>query len=120
LTRNLWKLNLPFGNGSHSTTSLFLDLTIILYSTYIDFWEETRATAVALYICIGSVPTGELLNFNEKLQMSLRRIVKEGIDMDRMAMVISRDERQVSGYQFRETLSINGPIIIDAEPVRVK
>ena len=97
LTRNLWKLNLPFGNVSHSTTS-FSNLTINLYSTYIDFGQIPRATAVDLLIHIGSVPTGELLSFNEKLQMSLQRIVKEGIDMDRMAMVINRDERQVSGH----------------------
>ena len=73
-----------------------------------------------MYICVGSVPTGELSSFNEKLQLSLRRIVKEGIDMDRMAMIINRDERRVSGFRFRENLSINGPIIIDPEPVRVK
>ena len=77
---------------------LLLDLTINLYSSSIYFYEETRATFVNLPIYVDSVPTGELLNFNEKLQMSLRRIVKEGIDMDRMAMVINRDERQVSDH----------------------
>ena len=60
-----------------------------------------RATAVELIIDIESVPTGELLNFNEKLQTSLRRIVEEGIDMERMAMVINRDERQGSGHRFQ-------------------
>jgi hypothetical protein len=79
-----------------------LDLTINLYSSYIYFSEDTRATAVNLPICIGSVPTGELPSFNEKLQTSLNRIVKEGIDMHRMAMVINRDERQVSGHRFQE------------------
>ena len=102
----MWKLNLPFGNASHSTTS-FSDLTINLYSTYIGFFNITRATAVDLNIVVESVPTGELLTFNEKLQMSLRKIVKEGIDMDRMAMVINRDVRQVSGHRFQEDLSIN-------------
>jgi hypothetical protein len=104
---------------SHSTTSLS-DLTITLYSTYIHFQCETRATAVDLYIIVGSVPTGELLSFNEKFQMSLRRIVEEGIDMDRMAMVINRDERKASDHLFRENSNINGPIIIDAERIRVK
>ena len=97
----MWKLSPPFGNVFHSTTSLS-DLTINLYSTCIYFVEETRATAIDLSIRIESVPTGELLGFNEKLQMSLRRIVKEGIDMDRMAMVINRDERQVSGHRFQK------------------
>jgi hypothetical protein len=80
----------------------FQTLTINLYSTSIYFYENIRATAADLSVFIESVPTGELLNFNEKLQMSLDRIVKEGIDMDRMAMIINRDERQVGGYRFRE------------------
>ena len=103
---------------SHSTTSLS-DLTMNLCSTNIYFGQDTRATAVELYVSIESVPTGELLSFNEKLEVSMRRIVKEGINMDRMAMVINREERQVSGHRFQENLSINSPIIIVAEPIRV-
>ncbi len=45
---------------------------------------------------IGSVPTEHLDTFDEKLKASLKRIADEGFDMDRMAMVIGRDERQVS------------------------
>ena len=78
-----------------------LDLTINLYSSFISFYEDTRATFVNLPIYVESVPTGELLSFNEKLQTSLRKIVKDGIDMDRMAMVINRDIRQVSDHQFQ-------------------
>ncbi len=48
-----------------------------------------------LPIYIGSVPTEHLETFSEKLQASFKRIVEEGIDMKRMAMVIDRDERQV-------------------------
>lgn len=44
------------------------------------------------------MPTEHLNDFDEKLQTSFKRIVKEGIDMERMAMVISRDERQVCGF----------------------
>ena len=50
----------------------------------------------------------------------MRRIVEAGIDMDRMAMLINREERQVSGYWSRENSIINGPIILDAERIRVK
>lgn len=60
---------------------------------------------MSLSIYIGSVPTGELQSFNEKLRMSLQRIVKEGIDMNRMAMIINRDERQVSDHGSQENLS---------------
>ena len=66
-------------------------------STYIYFSEDTRATYVDLPVYIGSVPTEHLDTFDEKLKSSLKRITDEGFDMDRMAMVIGRDERQV-GY----------------------
>jgi Zn-dependent M16 (insulinase) family peptidase len=66
-----------------------------LPSTYIYFAEDTRATAVYLPIYVGSIPTEHLNDFDTKLKTSLRRIVAEGIDMERMAMVINRDERQV-------------------------
>jgi hypothetical protein len=69
-----------------------------LFSSSIYFHEDTRATSVDLPIYIEAVPTGELQSFNEKLQTSLRRIVEEGIDMHRMAMVINRDERQVCDH----------------------
>ena len=48
-------------------------------------------------IYVGSVPSEHLDTFDEKLKASLERIVKEGVDMERMLMVINRDERQVSG-----------------------
>ncbi|KAJ7619113.1 Metalloenzyme, LuxS/M16 peptidase-like protein [Mycena polygramma] len=50
---------------------------------------------VYLPIYIGSIPTELLNDFDNKLKASLRRIVAEGIDMERMAMVINRDERQL-------------------------
>jgi len=64
-------------------------------SSYIYFGEETRANHVDLPIYVGSIPTEHLGSFNEKLKVSFERIVKEGIDMERMAMVLNRDERQV-------------------------
>ncbi|KAJ7225434.1 Metalloenzyme, LuxS/M16 peptidase-like protein [Mycena pura] len=66
-----------------------------LSSTYIYFAEDTRATAISLPIYVGSVPTEHLNDFDSKLKVSLRRIVSEGIDMERMVMVINRDERQL-------------------------
>lgn len=67
-----------------------------LPSTYIYFSEDTRATRVSLPIYVGSVPAEHLDTFDQKLKASLERIVKEGIDMERMAMVIKREERQVN------------------------
>jgi Zn-dependent M16 (insulinase) family peptidase len=50
---------------------------------------------VDLPIYIGSVHTEHLNQFPDMLKASLQRIVQEGIDMERMTMFISRDERQV-------------------------
>ena len=45
-------------------------------------------------IFVGSVPVQHLASFPDKLRASLARIAQEGLDMERMAMVISRDKRQ--------------------------
>ncbi|KAE9411017.1 hypothetical protein BT96DRAFT_952834 [Gymnopus androsaceus JB14] len=82
--------------------------------TYIYFSEETRATRVSLPIYIGSVPTEHLDTFDQKLKASLQRIVKEGIDMDRMAMVINREERQLrSKLESAKGDTFSGTIITD-------
>ena len=65
-------------------------------STYIYFSEDIRATRVYLPIYIGSIPAEHLDTFDQKLKTTFQRIADEGIDMERMAMVINRDERQVS------------------------
>jgi hypothetical protein len=70
-------------------------------STCIYFGEETRASLVDLQIYIGSVPTEHQDRFHDMLKASFQRIVKDGIDMKRMAMIISRDERQVRGTRFQ-------------------
>lgn len=64
-------------------------------STYIYIGSELRATVSDLMIYVVSVPTEHLDTFDAKLHESLRRIVKEGVDLNRMKMVLDRDERQV-------------------------
>ncbi|KZT72760.1 hypothetical protein DAEQUDRAFT_663389 [Daedalea quercina L-15889] len=82
--------------------------------TYIYFGEDSRATLCDLPIYVGSVPTEHLEAFPEKLKASLTRIAKEGIDMDRMAMVINRDERQLrSKLESSKGETFSGNIIGD-------
>ncbi|RDB28821.1 hypothetical protein Hypma_015435 [Hypsizygus marmoreus] len=82
--------------------------------SYIYFGEETRATHVDLPIYIGSVPTEHLNNFDDKLRSSFRRIVKDGIDMERMAMVLNRDERQLrSKLESAKGDTFSGTVITD-------
>ncbi|KAK7064154.1 Metalloenzyme, LuxS/M16 peptidase-like protein [Favolaschia claudopus] len=82
--------------------------------TYIYFAEETRATAIYLPIYVGSVPTELLDEFDGKLKASLRRIIAEGIDMERMTMVINRDERQLrSKLESSKGDTFSGTVITD-------
>lgn len=64
-------------------------------STYIYFYEDERATRDDLAIYIGSVPVEHLASFPGRLRDSLARIAGEDLDMERMALVINRDERQL-------------------------
>ncbi|KAI0673522.1 Metalloenzyme, LuxS/M16 peptidase-like protein [Trametes maxima] len=83
--------------------------------TYIYFGEDTRATYVDLPVYVGSIPTEHLDTFDEKLKASLRRVVDEGLDMDRMAMVISRDERQLrSKVESSQGDTFSGNVITDS------
>jgi hypothetical protein len=74
---------------------MFIYFTNVAHSSYIYFHEDTRATRVDMPIYIGSVPTEHLDTFDVKLKESFKRIVAEGIDMERMKMVIDREIRQV-------------------------
>ncbi|KAH9858191.1 Metalloenzyme, LuxS/M16 peptidase-like protein [Lenzites betulinus] len=83
--------------------------------TYIYFGEDTRATYVELPVYVGSIPTEHLDAFDEKLKESLRRIADEGLDMSRMGMVISRDERQLrSKVESSQGDTFSGNVITDA------
>ncbi|EDR15625.1 uncharacterized protein LACBIDRAFT_300739 [Laccaria bicolor S238N-H82] len=83
-------------------------------SSYIYFGEDTRATRNDLPIYVGSVPTEHLHGFDEKLKASLERIVREGIDMDRMSMILNRDERQLrSKLESAKGDTFSGTVITD-------
>ncbi|KAI0375392.1 hypothetical protein BV20DRAFT_960528 [Pilatotrama ljubarskyi] len=82
--------------------------------TYIYFGEDTRATYVDLPVYVGSIPTEHLDTFDEKLKASLRRVADEGLDMERMAMVINRDERQLrSKVESSQGDTFSGNVITD-------
>lgn len=57
---------------------------------------------VDLPIYIGSIPLEHIDGFDKKLVASLRRIGQEGVDMNRMTMIIDRDERQVRCLAFAQ------------------
>ncbi|TFK57173.1 hypothetical protein OE88DRAFT_1650788 [Heliocybe sulcata] len=82
--------------------------------TYIYFGEDTRATCVDLPIYIGSVPTEHIDTFGERLRTSFKRIAEKGFDMERMSMVINRDERQLrSKLESAKGDTFSGSVITD-------
>lgn len=76
---------------------LFLSpkIALSICSTFIYIGVDNRATLSDLMIYVGSIPTEHLESFDTKLHESFRRFVKDGLDLQRMKMVIDRDERQV-------------------------
>jgi hypothetical protein len=73
----------------------YLKIALTACSTFIYIGEDHRATHSDLMIYVGSVPTEHLDTFDAKLHESFSRIIKDGVDLNRMKMVIDRDERQV-------------------------
>ncbi|CAL1695478.1 unnamed protein product [Somion occarium] len=82
--------------------------------TYIYFSENTAATLCDIPIYISSIPTEHLDDFDLKLRASLQRIAGEGIDMDRMTMILNRDERQLlSKLESAQGDAFSGTVITD-------
>ena len=66
------------------------------HSTYVYFNESTRASFVACEVYFGSVPTDQLGLLDEKFKTSLKKIVADGFDMERMRVILKRDKLKVS------------------------
>ncbi|CAE6446358.1 unnamed protein product [Rhizoctonia solani] len=60
--------------------------------TYIYCDSEERATFTSNNIYFGSVPTEQLDALHEKVIAKLKQIVADGVDMDRIRLVIKRDK----------------------------
>lgn len=73
----------------------YLRIALTGCSTFIYIGADNRATLSDLMIYICSVPTEHLDTLDAKLHESFNRIIKDGVDLNRMKMVIDRDERQV-------------------------
>ena len=68
------------------------------YSTYIYCDSEERATFTSANIYFGSVPTDQLDELHGKVITSIKKIVADGIDMDRIRLVIKRDKLKVRDF----------------------
>ncbi|KAH9486850.1 hypothetical protein JR316_0000915 [Psilocybe cubensis] len=81
--------------GTYLTSSAVAPLNKEFIEIESPLCEDVRATSVNLPIYIGSVPTEHLSTFDEKLKASLQKVINDGLDMQRMEMVLNRDERQL-------------------------
>ncbi|KAG8907247.1 hypothetical protein FRC01_007752 [Tulasnella sp. 417] len=60
--------------------------------TYIYVVDNVRAGYSAIEVYLGGVPAEELDGMYTKLVDALKKVAKEGVDMDRMATIINRDK----------------------------
>ena len=81
-------------------------------STYIAFEEDPRPGFCDLPVLVGSVPTTHLDTFGDKFKSSLIKIADDGIDMNRMRMVIDRDQRQVTSFFSRKKIKLKAALHI--------
>lgn len=62
----------------------------------LDIYTATRVKTNELTIYLADVPSEHLESIDGLVKKALKRIGEEGIDMERMGMVIRREKRQVS------------------------
>ncbi|KAK7694817.1 hypothetical protein QCA50_002005 [Cerrena zonata] len=82
---------------------------------YLYFSENQAATSFDVPFYASSVPIEHLDTFDVRLRASLQRIVDEGLDMDRMAVILNRDERQhLSRMENEQGDAFNMVVLLDA------
>lgn len=64
------------------------------WATTLGFASTDYSTSV-LQLALSSVPTAKLDTVGEAVKDTLRRVLKSGIDMERMTMILNREQRKV-------------------------
>lgn len=64
------------------------------WATNLGFASTDYSTSV-LQLALSSVPTAKLDTVGEAVKDTLRRVLKSGIDMERMTMILNREQRKV-------------------------
>lgn len=95
LTKEFVETANPLWYDANALEPMHTNLYIARYSTYIYCDSEERATFTSANIYFGSVPTDQLGELHGKVIASIRKIVADGIDMDRIRLVIKRDKLKV-------------------------
>lgn len=66
-----------------------------IHSSYIYFNDNERSSYTAAEVYIGGVPTSDLEAMPAKFTECLKKVVKDGFDMERMATVLKRERLKV-------------------------
>jgi Zn-dependent M16 (insulinase) family peptidase len=83
------------------------------YTTSIGIYSEDRVNKNELTMGMFDVPTKHLNDIADLVRAKLAKVVKEeGIDMDRMAMIIRRDKRKLLNYMETSVSSVLSDAVI--------
>ncbi|TIB92302.1 hypothetical protein E3Q18_02533 [Wallemia mellicola] len=82
------------------------------YCTDISIYNRERICSDTLHLGLASVPTAELDNVENKVMEIFNNIVKEGFDMDRMALVLKRDRVKLLDLAERQASNAFSYILI--------
>jgi Zn-dependent M16 (insulinase) family peptidase len=86
------------------------------YTTSIGIYSEDRVNKNELTMGMFDVPTKHLNDIADLVRAKLAKVVKEeGIDMERMAMIIRRDKRKLLNYMETSVSSVLSDAVIGGE-----
>lgn len=86
------------------------------YATSIDFYSEDRVKKNECLCIVSDVPVKHLETIGEMVKGKMRTISeKEGIDMERMGLVLRRDRRKLLNYMETSVSSVLSDAIIGGE-----
>lgn len=84
------------------------------YCTSLDIYTAHRVKTNELTVYLADVPAEHLETIDGLVKKALKRIGEEGIDMERMAMVLSREKRQtLHNLETRADSMVSQAVIVD-------
>lgn len=85
------------------------------YATGIGFYASDRVNYNELSCSLSDVPSKHLSTIGDMLKAKLQKIVKEGIDMERMGLVLRRDKRKLLNSMETSVSSVLADVVIGGE-----
>ena len=90
------------------------------YATGIGFYTEDRVNKTELTCSVSDVPAKHLESIGQKIQAKLKNIVdEEGIDMERIGLILRRDKRKLLNYMEAAPSSVLASAVIGGKPTPI-